>query len=91
MLHVRVVSPAQVTRPLVDCLTADEGVVNLVALPDAAARPDSDAVQFDVMPAAANGVLRQLRHFGLDRDSSVDVETVGATIADDGMLAEPRP
>lgn len=88
MLHVRVISPVRVTGRLVDSLTADEGVVNLVLLPGAAARPAGDAVQFDVMPASANFVLQQLRDLGLDRDSSVDVETVDSTIADDTALAD---
>ncbi|MGO8959341.1 MAG: DUF389 domain-containing protein [Streptosporangiaceae bacterium] len=87
MLHVRVVSPARVTGRLVDCLSADSGVVNLVVLPDAAQRPHGDAVQFDVMAASANDVLRQLRDFGLDRDSSVDVDAVDLTMADDATLA----
>jgi uncharacterized hydrophobic protein (TIGR00271 family) len=88
MLHVRVVSPAHVTGRLVDSLTADSGVVNLVVLPAAAARPDGDAVQFDLMNASANGVLRQLRDFGLDHDSSVAVQPVDTTIADDATLAD---
>jgi uncharacterized hydrophobic protein (TIGR00271 family) len=88
MLQVRVVSPAHVTERLVDSLTADSGVVNLVVLPAAAARPPGDAVQFDLMNASANGVLRQLRSFGLDRDSSVAVQPVDTTMADDATLAD---
>jgi uncharacterized hydrophobic protein (TIGR00271 family) len=82
MLHVRVVSPAEVTERLVGMLTAEPGVVNLVVLPAAATRPDGDAVQFDLARGAANSVLRQLRDLGLDRVSSVVVETVDATLAD---------
>ncbi len=87
MLHVRVVSPARVTEALVDLLTSDSGVVNLVVLPGAATRPDGDAVQFDVMTASANGLLRQLRDLGLDLESSVDVDVVDVTMADDATLA----
>jgi uncharacterized hydrophobic protein (TIGR00271 family) len=87
MLHVRVVSPAHVTSRLVDSLTADAGVVNLVVLPAAATRPDGDAVQFDLMDASANHVLRELRDYHLDRDSSVAVDVVDMTIANDATLA----
>ncbi|MGB6456709.1 MAG: DUF389 domain-containing protein [Streptosporangiaceae bacterium] len=87
MLHVRVVSPAHLTARLVESLTADSGVVNLVVLPAAAVRPDGDAVQFDLMTASANGVLRQLRSFGLDRESSVSVQAVDAVLAEEATLA----
>ena len=91
MLHIRVVSPAAVTPRLVERLSADPGVVNLVVLPDAAvaaasagpgqAGPAGDAVQFDVTSASANGILRQLRQLGLDRDGPIIVETIDAALA----------
>jgi len=43
-LHVRVVSPARLTKSLTDWLAADAGVVNLVVLPGSAERPHGDAV-----------------------------------------------
>ena len=82
MLHVSVVSPVTVTGRLVDCLSDVPGVENLFVLPAAAARPDGDAVQFDVLTGSANRVLRQLRDFGLDRDRSVVIHTVDAAITD---------
>jgi uncharacterized hydrophobic protein (TIGR00271 family) len=82
MLHVRVVSPAEVTGRLVDRLTADPGVINLVVMRAAATRPDGDAVQFDLARASANSVLRQLRDLGLDQQGSVVIETVDAAFAD---------
>ncbi len=90
MLHIRVVSPAEQTERLLDALVEDSGVVNLVVLRAAAARPDGDAVQFDVLSGSANPVLRQLRDFGLHQDSSVVVENVDATIADPAHHAEWR-
>jgi uncharacterized hydrophobic protein (TIGR00271 family) len=81
MLHVRVVSPAEVTERLVGMLASEPGVLNLVVLAAAATRPDGDAVQFDLARGAANSVLRQLRDLGLDRVSSVVIETVDATLA----------
>jgi uncharacterized hydrophobic protein (TIGR00271 family) len=90
MLHVRVVSPEHVTEPLVGRLAAEPGVVNLVVMPKAAARPVGDAVQFDVLTGSANLVLRELREFGLDRDSSVIVESVDAAIADRARLRKAQ-
>jgi hypothetical protein len=80
MLHVRVVSPAALTRPLTDRLAAAPGVHNVVVHADAARRPDGDAVQFDVRDAAANPVFTALRELGLDRDAVICVERVDATL-----------
>ena len=82
MLHIRVVSPPGATGRLVDYLAADAGVINLVVIPAAATLPGGDAVQFDVMSGSANPILRQLRRFGLDRESSIIIETVDAAIID---------
>jgi uncharacterized hydrophobic protein (TIGR00271 family) len=90
VLHIRVVSPPAVTGRLVDSLAADAGVVNLVVLRAAAARPDGDAVQFDLMSSSANTVLALLRGQGIDRDSSIIVETVDAAIVDQARRATWR-
>ena len=73
MLHVRVVSPEDVTSRLVAALSAEPGVRNLVVLPSAAHRPDGDAVQFDLLNESANAVLRQLRGLQLNTRGSVTV------------------
>jgi uncharacterized hydrophobic protein (TIGR00271 family) len=83
MLHVRVVSPAEVTERLVGMLGADPGVINLVVIRAAATGPDGDAVQFDLTNASANSVLKQLRDLGLSRHSPVILETVDAALADE--------
>ena len=84
MLHVRVVSPQDVTPRLVAALTAEPGVRNLVVLPGAASSPDGDAVQFDLLNESANPVLRQLR--GLHRSGRGSVTGGEADVA----LAGPR-
>ena len=80
MLHVRVVSPPAVTRPLTGRLAAFPGVQNVVVRAGAARQPDGDAVQFDVRDGAANPVFSALRELGLDRDSAICVERVDATL-----------
>jgi len=90
MLQVRVVSPPAVTERLVDYLTATEGVINLALERSDARLPDGDTVQFDVMRAAANGVLAQLKALGLYRSSSVIVQEVDAALADTAGRSEWR-
>ena len=61
MLHVRVVSSPGATEELIEKLSADPGIRNLVVLPGAARQPPGDAVQFDVLTRFANPVLEKLR------------------------------
>jgi len=80
LLHVRVVSPAELTARLVAELTGHPGVRNLVVLPAAAQRPEGDAVQFDLLNASANPVLHQLRRLDLDSVGSVTVGEVNVVL-----------
>jgi uncharacterized hydrophobic protein (TIGR00271 family) len=90
MLHIRVVSPADLTDRLVEHLTADPGVMNLVVMRAGSAVPDGDAVQFDLMTGSANPILGQLRRFGLDRDGPIVVDTVDAAIMNPARRAAGR-
>jgi hypothetical protein len=71
MLHVRVVSSPDATDRLVERLTADPGVRNLIVVRAAARRPDGDAVQFDLVTRFANPVLGEVRAQIGDRGSVV--------------------
>ena len=77
MLHVRVVSPPASTDDLLDRLSVDPGVRNLVVVRGAARRPDGDAVQFDLLTRFANPVLEEVRARMRDRGSVV-IENVEA-------------
>jgi uncharacterized hydrophobic protein (TIGR00271 family) len=80
MLHVRMVCPPDSTGHLVQSLSADPGVWNLVVLPGAARRPAGDSVQFDLLTASANPVLRELRALPASEGGSVVIENVDAAI-----------
>jgi uncharacterized hydrophobic protein (TIGR00271 family) len=82
MLHVRMVSPANLTEQLTDSLVAAPGVNNVVVQAGAGRRPDGDAVQFDVREDAANPVFHALRESGLDRICVIAVQQVDAALAD---------
>jgi len=84
--HVRVVSPPDLTDPLIDVLVHHSGVANVVVLRGCARRPDGDAVQFDVLTSSANSVLRQLQAIQDDRHCSIAIENVDAAI---GETADP--
>jgi uncharacterized hydrophobic protein (TIGR00271 family) len=81
MLHVRLVSPADLTERLLRALVRAAGVQNVVCQPGGARRPDGDTVQFDVRRGAANAVFGLLRGLEIDRHSSITVESVDAPLA----------
>ena len=87
MLHVRVVSPPDLTGSLTDRLAAAPGVWNVVVQTGAARRPGGDAVQFDMGDGAANPVFEALREIGLDRDRVICVQRVDATLTDQALSA----
>jgi len=68
--HVRLISLPSQTSGLVEALTSEAGVSNLVVLPGTAQRLGGDAVQFDVAPRSANAVFRQLKAFRDDRSGA---------------------
>ncbi len=90
MLHVRVVSPQDLTPWLVSALTSEPGVRNLVVLPGAARHPAGDAVQFDLLNESANPVLRNLRRLPLDGRGSVTVGEVNVALQAPPSAAETR-
>ena len=79
MLHVRVVSPPGATEELIEKLSADPGIRNLIVLPGAARHPDGDAVQFDLLDQFANQVLQELRA-QIGNVSSIAIENVDVSI-----------
>jgi len=81
MIHLRVVSPPDVTASLVPELRTETAVMNLTVLPGAVSNPDGDAVQFDVLQGAANEVIGRLRDHGLDQRGSIVLENVDSSIS----------
>ncbi|PBC70715.1 putative hydrophobic protein (TIGR00271 family) [Streptomyces sp. TLI_235] len=75
-IHVRAVSPPDLTGRVVELLAGDLCVLNLVVQPGAARHPDGDALAFDVLAGRANEVLRGLHGLGLDSRGSVVIEPV---------------
>ena len=81
MIHLRLVSPPDVTDTLMPMLSAEPAVMNLTVLPGAVTNPDGDAVQFDVLHGAANEVIGRLRDLGLEQRGSIVLENVDTSIS----------
>jgi uncharacterized hydrophobic protein (TIGR00271 family) len=81
MIHLRVVSPPDVTPALVPVLRNEPAVMNLTVLPGAVQGPDGDAVHFDVLHGAANEVIARLRDLGLEQRGSIVLENVDTAMS----------
>jgi hypothetical protein len=81
VIHLRVVSPPDVTPALVPMLVTEPAVLNLTVLPGAVRNPDGDAVQFDVLHGAANEIIGRLRDLGLEQRGSIVLENVDTSIS----------
>ncbi len=81
MIHLRVVSPPDVTSALVPMLDAESAVMSLTVLPRAVRGPDGDAVHFDVLPGAANDVIGRLRDLGVEQRGSIVLENVDTAMS----------
>lgn len=93
MIHLRVVSPPDVTGAVLPMLRAEPGVLNLTVLPEAVSHPEGDAVQFDVLHGTANDVIDRLRGLGVAERGSIVMENVDTSIsahADSVAARRPR-
>jgi uncharacterized hydrophobic protein (TIGR00271 family) len=88
MIHVRVVSPADVTAQLRPILVSDASVLNLSVAEGSVHHPDGDAIQFDVLQGEANEVIARLRALGIDERGSIVLEPVTTSISALGAQAE---
>lgn len=76
MIHIRAVSPPDLTDEVVGLLSGDPCVLNLIVRRDAARHPDGDSVACDVLAGAANDVLHRLLGVHLDQRGSLVIEPV---------------
>ncbi|WP_377272889.1 DUF389 domain-containing protein [Peterkaempfera sp. SMS 1(5)a] len=76
LVHVRAVSPPELTERVMAALTGNPCVFNLILRPGRVHNPDGHAIECDVLTGAANGVLRGLRQLELDRRGCIVIEPV---------------
>jgi hypothetical protein len=65
MLHLRIITPPDLTAALLEELDDDPGVIHITADRGAATQPPGDLVSCDVVRASVNPLLRRLRSAGV--------------------------
>ncbi|MGC5013804.1 DUF389 domain-containing protein [Streptosporangium sp. DT93] len=81
MLHLRVISPAELSGEVLKVLDECVGVVNIVVFPGAARSPAGDLVQFDIARESANEVIDRLQELGLHTEGSIAAEQIDLSIS----------
>ncbi|MFF3441004.1 DUF389 domain-containing protein [Streptosporangium sp. NPDC002721] len=82
MLHLRVISPPELSGKVLEVLDGCVGVVNIVVFPGAARSPAGDLLQFDIARESANEVIDHLQDLGLHAEGSIAAEQVDLSISE---------
>jgi uncharacterized hydrophobic protein (TIGR00271 family) len=89
MVHLRIVSPPELTGQVIDVLTRDS-VINVIRLDGAARRPDGDVVLCDVAREDASVVIADLKALHLHERGSIVLEPIDTAISKAAEEAELR-
>ncbi|WP_345349471.1 DUF389 domain-containing protein [Rhodococcus olei] len=90
MLHLRILSPTDLTDDAVRILEDEEGVSGLAVVRGAAIRPDGDLVYADLARETANDVVAKLRATGLHHRGSIELDPIHTWLSRSGFDAELR-
>ena len=87
-MHLRVISPEVTTSAVLDMLTSNGAVANLVVHRGAAVNPAGDVVIADVARESANEVVGALKALGLEKSGSIALDPVSVALSEGGLRAE---
>lgn len=76
MLHLRIITPDDITEQAVTLLRDSPATTHLIVLPDTARQPVGDVILCDVAREGANAVLDALRALGIEDRGAIAVESV---------------
>src|SRR5215211_889650 len=85
MLHVRIVSPPDLTASVLRALAEDPGVTHITADRAGATEPPGDLVSCDIVRASANPLIERLKRDGVSERGGItltELETVISAAAD---------
>ena len=89
MVHLRIVSPSDLTEQVIDVLTRDS-VINVIRLDGAARRPEGDVILCDVAREDASVVIADLKALYLHERGSIVLGALDTAISRAAEEAERR-
>jgi uncharacterized hydrophobic protein (TIGR00271 family) len=81
MLHLRIVTPPDLTATVLQELADDPGVTHITAERAAATEPPGDLVECDVVRASVNPLIRRLRSAGVTERGGITMTELEAVIS----------
>ncbi|MFD9355879.1 DUF389 domain-containing protein [Streptomyces sp. NPDC060031] len=81
MLHLRIITPTDLTEAVLSVIADTVGTTHLVVLPGAARDPRGDVVMCDVAREAGDELLHALRALHVDRDGSIAVDDIALSLS----------
>ena len=90
VLHLRVITPAELRDPVIDTLTGNPGVTHLVVHRDAALDPRGDEITADIARESANHVIEALKALGVKERGAITLDVVDTVLSARAFRAEER-
>ena len=81
MVHLRVVTPEDLSGRILDLLCRSPAVTNVVRLPAAAHKPEGDLILCDIAREDASVIIGDLKDLGVPERGSIAVELIDSSIS----------
>ncbi|OBB16971.1 hypothetical protein A5662_06035 [Mycobacteriaceae bacterium 1482268.1] len=88
MLHLRVITPADLRETVIDALSENPGVAHLVVHRDAALDPAGDEITADIARESANDVIDALKALGVKEHGAITLDLVDTVLSTRAYQAE---
>lgn len=88
MMHLRVISAADLTESVVEMLQTHPAVANLIVHPSAARSPVGDVIIGDIAREAVSEVIELLRATGVESTGAIALDEVAVSLSPDADRAE---
>lgn len=87
MVHLRIVAPKETAEKALQLLCEVDSVVNVVHLPDAAAKPKGDVILCDVAREDASVIVSDLRELEIPKTGSISMEFIDSQLSEGAEYA----
>jgi uncharacterized hydrophobic protein (TIGR00271 family) len=88
VLHLRVITPVELRKPVLNILDREPGVTHIVLHPGAAVEPAGDEITADVAREAANHVVDRLKSLDLQHCGAITMDPVDTVLSARAYHAE---
>lgn len=88
MLHLRAITPPDLTESVLELYGESQGVANVVVHRGAAVQPPGDLVTADIVRESADRLVTGLKALGLDQDGAITMEALDTVLSTAAYHAE---